>query len=406
MKITLLHYAVPPVVGGVETVLARQAGLLAQAGHSVSILAGRGATWDPRIPVKRIPDLDSLDPDILDMKCSLDRGKIPAEFQAMVDAIHWELCDALEGVDALIAHNVASLHKNLALTAALEQLSQSPQAPRIILWHHDLAWTAPRYQPELHPGWPWDLLRTAWPGVVQVAVSQARREELSRLMHIPEESIHVIPAGVDLPGFLRITPVVVDLATRLDLFSAAPLFLAPVRLTRRKNLELALHALAALRSRMPQAMLVVTGPPGAHNPANQGYFHELLALRAQLGLEGAAHFLAEWTPDGIAENEVIDLYHLSDGLILPSREEGFGIPILEAGLARIPIFCSDLAPLRLLAGEWATYFSPDSDPRSLADLIAGRLQSDAGYQLRLRVRGEFTWQAIYSRQIEPLLEAE
>jgi hypothetical protein len=102
---------------------------------------------------------------------------------------------------------------------------------------------------------------------------------------------------------------------------------------------------------------------------------------------------------------VVDLFHLSDALFLPSREEGFGIPILEAGLARLPIFCSDLPTLRHLAGGWATFFSPDEDPCRIAEVIAHRLEQDPGYQMRLRVRSSYTWQAVYTQQIAPLLEA-
>ena len=47
MKIALLHYSVPPVVGGVESVLAQQARLMADAGHAVQVIAGRGGQFDP-----------------------------------------------------------------------------------------------------------------------------------------------------------------------------------------------------------------------------------------------------------------------------------------------------------------------------------------------------------------------
>ena len=55
MKICLLHFTAPPLVGGVETTLARQAQQLARAGHLLRILAGRGQTWDARIPVEILP---------------------------------------------------------------------------------------------------------------------------------------------------------------------------------------------------------------------------------------------------------------------------------------------------------------------------------------------------------------
>ena len=91
--------------------------------------------------------------------------------------------------------------------------------------------------------------------------------------------------------------------------------------------------------------MVVTGPLGPHNPANVKYFEKLAALRKELGLENVVCFLAELTAEYIPDEVISDFYHLADALFLPSREEGFGIPILEAGLAGLPIFCSDIPPL-------------------------------------------------------------
>ncbi|NMB89501.1 MAG: glycosyltransferase family 4 protein [Chloroflexi bacterium] len=404
MKIVLLHYASPPVVGGVETVLARQALLLTHAGHQVSILAGRGATWDARIPVETLPRIDSRHPEVLKVKASLDQGVIPPEFEALVQQIERDLKRSLAGVDAVIAHNVASLHKNLALTVALYNLSQQPGAFKLILWHHDLAWTAPRYLPELHPGWPWDLLRQAWPGARQVTVSYARLKELAELMGLPEDQVTVVPAGLDLDEFLGLHPRTVTLLEALQLHAAGPLLLAPVRVTRRKNLELAIASLAELREKMPHAQLIITGPPGAHNPSNLDYLASLQAQRSRLGLEGCVHLLAEFLPDGLPEECVADFYRIADALLLPSREEGFGIPMLEAGLSRLPIFCSRLDALHALAGEWATYFSPDDSPRQVAALIAGRLEKDPAFRLRVQIRQAYTWQAVYETRIAPLLE--
>jgi mannosylglucosylglycerate synthase len=405
MKIGVIHYAAPPVVGGVETVLARQAAQLVKAGHQVRILAGRGETWDARIPVDVLPRIDSRYPNILKMKVSLDAGIVPDQFNQFVEQIQNEIQRASAGMDWLIAHNVASLAKNLALTAALFNISQQSNGPRIILWHHDLAWTTPRYQDELHPGYPWDLLRTPWPGVKQVVVSEARRQELAELMNLPLEKISVIPAGLDMADFLGLDPEAVEFYKNLNLEDAAPILLAPVRLTRRKNLELAVNTLAKLRLRLPKAVLIITGPPGAHNPTNQVYLENLEELRSELGLVGAVHLLGELVPEGLPGPTVAEFYRLADALLLTSREEGFGIPILEAGLSRMPVFCTDLPPLRALAQECATYFSPDENPIYIARLIAKKLTNDPSYQLRVRVRQEYTWDAIYRRMIAPLLES-
>ncbi len=403
MNVALIHYSVPPVVGGVETVLARQAQQFERAGHQVMILAGRGEAWHERIPVVVLPEMDSRHPQVLEAKAALDRGEVPPQFATLASRLETDLREALAGIDAVVVHNAASLHKNLPLTAALHRISQGPGAPVFILWHHDLAWNADRYAGELHPGQPWDLLRTAWPGARQVVVSEARREELSALMGIAPESISVVPAGLDLPDFLALPPAVARIVDQVRLTAAAPILLAPVRITRRKNLELALTTLAALRVDMPAAALVITGPPGAHNPANAGYMRELQELRARLGLEGAAHLIAEWQPDGLSDAEVAAFFRVADALFMPSREEGFGIPVLEAGLAYLPMFCSDIPALRALAGDSGIFFSPDADPVKLAAAVRDRLQSDPIYCHRARVRQNYTWEAVYEKQIAPLL---
>ncbi len=298
---------------------------------------------------------------------------------------------------------MASLNKNLALTAALFNISQKPDAPRMILWHHDLAWTTPRYQPELYEGYPWDLLRTAWPGVTQVVVSDERKKEYSTLTRLSQDAIHVIPAGIDLQDFLALNQQVNNLCTQFDLFQAAPLLLTPVRITKRKNLELAIETLAHLREHLPSAQLVITGPLGAHNPANQEYLKKLVSLRKMLGMVKNVHLMAEHVPEGLEMDSVAGFYRLADAMLLPSKEEGFGIPILEAGIAKIPIFCSNLPPLRALAGPWAKYFDPEDKPGKIARLIAQTLTENPAYNLRINIRNSFTWDAIYLTRISPLL---
>jgi glycosyltransferase involved in cell wall biosynthesis len=275
---------------------------------------------------------------------------------------------------------------------------------RAILWHHDLAWTAARYQGELHPGWPWDLLRQAWPGTIQVVVSEARRLEWSQLSGLPLEAIHVIPAGIEQAEFLGLSNESKTIFERLGLASAMPILLCPVRITRRKNLEQALHIMSALHEHLPSSRLIVTGPPGAHNPENLAYYQSLLALRTALGLETAVHFLAEDYPDGVSDVVIADLYRLADALLLTSREEGFGIPLLEAGISRLPIFCTEIPPLRAIAQDDAFYFQPETSAEVIAQAIQERLERDPLYRVRCRVRLNFSWEVVYQRQIAPLLE--
>ncbi|WKZ36949.1 MAG: glycosyltransferase family 4 protein [Anaerolineales bacterium] len=403
MKITLLHYSAPPVVGGVESVMDHHARLMARGGHQVQVIAARGRQVDSHIRFTSIPLVDSRHADILSMKEELDRGRVPGSFESAVGRIEAALSEHLQDTEVLIAHNVCSLNKNLALTAALFNISQRQKDLHMILWHHDLAWTTPRYLPELHKGYPWDLLKTAWKGVTQVTISDMRQDELAGLMKLKKSDIIVVANGVDVNRFFKLEEETQTYIAKTGLLDANPLLLLPVRITSRKNIELALNTLVHVRKAYTDAQLVVTGPLGPHNPANVKYFEKLAALRRDLGLSGAAHFLAELTDEYIPDAVISDFYQLADALFLPSFEEGFGIPILEAGLAAMPIFCSDIPPLRKLGGEFASYFIPEEDPETVGRMIVEKLDGNMVLGMKSFVRSNFIWDRIYKMKINPLL---
>ena len=56
MKIAIVHYTYAPVIGGVEIVIAEHARLFAEHGHEVTVICDRGASSDPRIRVRLLPD--------------------------------------------------------------------------------------------------------------------------------------------------------------------------------------------------------------------------------------------------------------------------------------------------------------------------------------------------------------
>lgn len=403
MNIAMLHYSVPPIVGGVESVIAHHARLMSADGHSVRLIAARGAAMSSEISLTYIPLADSRHERINLVKQELDQGKVTSRFDSLRDDLADELIKAFTGVDVLIAHNVCSLNKNLALTAALHKLHVSGQLPRLILWHHDLAWTTPRYLPELHDGYPWNLLSTDWGNITHVVVSNLRQDELATLMKLDRDFIHVIPNGVDMDRFYKLETLTQDLLNTTHLLDSSPILLLPVRVTPRKNIELALWTLAGLKKDFPQSALVVTGPLGPHNANNIKYFEMLTDLRKQLGLKDSVHFLAE-VHDGFLPDEVIaDFYRVADALFFPSREEGFGIPLIEAAFSHLPAFCADIPPLRKLGLNDVQFFSPDEDPSRIATMIADYFQTSMPARLAIRARASFRWEAIYSQQIAPLL---
>ncbi|MGD2104186.1 MAG: glycosyltransferase family 4 protein [Anaerolineae bacterium] len=412
-EVAILHYAAPPVVGGVEGVIEAHVRTFVQAGYSVAVIAGRGekVALPAGAGFVRIPELDTRHPEIARLSAELRIGGVPPTFDQMVDRLTKRLNVELGGFDNLIVHNAFTKRFNLPLTAALFRLLDDDVIPRCVAWCHDIGWTSDHSLPNLHPGYPWDLLLTHRPDVTYVVVSRQRQEELASLFDCPPQEIHVVHNGVD-PGFLLgLTDEGQSLIERLDLLASDLFLLMPVRVTQAKNIELALRVVAALKAGGRDVKLVLTGPPDPHDEQSMAYYHDLLDLRRQLGVDDEMRFVFESGPESetgftIDMPVVADLLRVADVVFMPSHREGFGMPVLEAGLVGRPVVCTDVPAARELGGEDVTMIDPDGDPEHIAQRIASVVDDSPVYQLRKRVRQAYTWRAILERDIEPLLRGE
>ena len=410
LSIAILHYSTPPIVGGVEATVAAHAQVMHAAGHQVLIIAGRGGPL-PNIEVLVEPTFSSRTEEGTRIAQELAAGLVSEAFETRVAQIADRLSQALAGVDILIAHNILSLHRNLPLTAALHRLHSAGLAPQIVAWCHNIAWLDPLLRHELSDEYPWKLLRTPWPQVRYVVVSNNMRLPVARLLGVPGEWISVITPGVDLESFLKLEPETMALIKRFDLLRADPLLLLPARLTRHKNIEQAVSITGALRRMRARPRLLVTGPPGPPGPASSAYIAYLKTLQRETGAGESVLFLYEHAQRiageaiPMSDAQLADLYKLADGLLFPSRYEAFGIPLLEAALVGLPIFASDIAPFREVAGDAGLLFHPEAPPEEVAQHIMHALHNDRRIALRRRIRLDFSWDAIYRRSIAPLLGA-
>ena len=412
-KVGILHYSAPPVIGGVENVILAHIRLLIEAGYSVAVLAGRGEpeSLPSGTEFIGIPGMDSQHPQIVEMSQALERGRVPTNFEDIANQLAEALAPGLQPMDLLIVHNVFTKHFNLPLTAALFRLLERGVIRRCVAWCHDLTWTSPNSRSKVHAGYPWDLLRTQRSDVTYVTVSQERQQELAGLFECPPEQIEVIYNGVDPQELLALSEDGLALIDRLSLWDSDLNLLMPVRVTQAKNIELALHVVASLKEKGIHPKLIVTGPPDPHDPANMKYFQRLMNLREELGVVYQMRFVYESGPDPtkpltVEMPIVAQLMRVSDALFMPSHREGFGMPVLEAGLAGIPVFCSTQVPAaKEIGGQDVVRFAPGAAPEQVASLIVNWMESSPVLQLRRRVRQELTWRGIFQRQILPLLDS-
>ena len=141
------------------------------------------------------------------------------------------------------------------------------------------------------------------------------------------------------------------------------------------------------------------------------YFEGLQALRRRLDVEEEMRFVFESGPDPdqhytIDEQVVGDLYRVSDVMFMPSLREGFGMPVLEAGLVGVPVMCTNVPAAEEIGGEDVTVFDTDQSPDHLADQLLTWAEESHIYRLRRRARQQHTWHAIFRRDIKPLVDGE
>jgi len=411
MKTAVLHYSAPPVIGGVEAVIRAHAVQFAAAGLPLAVIAGRGeaAALPEGVDFIHIPEMDTLHPEIAAAAAVLNTGQVPDNFEYLLDNLTGQLRPLLLGFDHLIVHNVLTKHFNLPLTAALFRLMEDGTVKHCVAWCHDLTWSSPNSRDKVFPAYPWALLKTPLPNTTYVTISRQRQLEMAETFGFPPDKARIIHNGVDPQALLGLTGEGLALIDRLDLWRADLVLLMPVRVTQAKNIEYAMRVAAALKKLDCRPKLVLTGPPDPHEPASMAYFESLLALRKRLGVENEFRFVYESGPQPgmghtIALSVVYDLYRVADALFMPSHREGFGMPVLEAGLAGLPVICTDVPAARDLARNEAFIFAQNIDPDWLARQILKRVHETPEHRLRARTRQNYTWQAIFERDILPLLE--
>ncbi|WP_069660392.1 glycosyltransferase family 4 protein [Arcticibacter eurypsychrophilus] len=83
-----------------------------------------------------------------------------------------------------------------------------------------------------------------------------------------------------------------------------------------------------------------------------------------------------------SDDEIAELYRNAKMFVLPSFEEGFGIPLIESMKYGCPLICSSTSCFPEIAKQAATYFNP-SDSSDLASKINGVISD--GYATSLKV---------------------
>lgn len=391
MKIALLHYSFWPEMGGVEHVMRDQANMLCRAGHEVTILSGVGLDTGEDYALKLLPELA---PDYelnVSVRTVLDRGQADQNFSKYRSVLVEALGAAFAGMDLVLVHNIFTMHANLALTRALHDLAPYH---KMVAWTHDMVATNSDFALPNPTKPPWNLMRTSSPEVTYVAVSALRSEELKAHL-APKIEPRTIPNMVDPVRLFGLTPEMRESLPSLGLPERDFVFLLPARIMVRKNIEFALEVVKKLCEMGRNPLLLITGAKVANSPAPERYGE---FLRHSLPKDLLSHvvFVSDFF---IIQNDTLrDLYLLSDCLLFPSRQEGFGLPVIEASLHRMPVWCSNIPAFQAMEGEGACLLD---NLAKLPDAVAW-LEGQSTFRQQRKCRRLFDPAGIYQKYYEPL----
>lgn len=224
-----------------------------------------------------------------------------------------------------------------------------------------------------------------------ITISEYSKAELTRWAGIPSDRITVIPLGVGERWYQEVPAA--ELARVRSAYALPERFFVSLgTLQPRKNVGGTILAHRALdpvtRSKIP---LLVIGRAGWK-------CEDVVDLIDSEASSGTVRWL-QHVPDA----DLLPILKSATGMVFPSLAEGFGLPVLEAFAAGVPVITSNTTSLPEVAGDAAISVDP-TDTVAIGNAMRELLE-DPGLAARLRSRGrdrarQFTWDACVKRTVE------
>jgi glycosyltransferase involved in cell wall biosynthesis len=241
----------------------------------------------------------------------------------------------------------AVVHANGVKAALVAALATAGTRTPVVWVKHDVSWDS-------RLG---NALAAACAEVV--AVSEAITTGLSERAR---RKVRVVPNGIE--------PVTVDAAAArakvTDLAGGEPVVALVGRVHPHKGHLDLVESAPALLERVPAARLLLVG---GDDPSQPDYAAAVRARVAELGLGDKFVFAGDRT-------DAIDLMAGADVVVVPSREESFGLAALEAMAVGTPVVATTAGGLPSVVGDCGTLVAP-GEHAALADAMAAVLEDEA-----------------------------
>lgn len=182
-----------------------------------------------------------------------------------------------------------------------------------------------------------------------IAISNSVKRSLNKFELIPSKKIFVLYNGIDYDKFFKI-------AESNKISKEKPIVIGTVcRLETQKGISYLLLAMRIILTKFPSVQLEIVG--------DGSLLHELQSLTKDLGISNSVKFFGKFA-------DVIPFYKKMHIFVLPSLYEGFGIVLLEAMAAGIPVIATNVDGIKevVIDGE-SGILIPARNPEAIADAV-------------------------------------
>lgn len=375
-SVTIIHSSAPPAKGGVNTVIWEHAKELKKNGYRVKIIGG--------YPL----EVNGTEREGISFHINqLIIGQAGAD---VTESLYADLRRQLEDVDVVIIHNIMTIPPfdspvNIVLRRLIEEWKGKK---KFVYVAHNVDYSAP----------------PAIPGVEYLTVSEwYKHRDVDRILRT---DTRVVSCGIDPRIDLNLTKEAIDFATKEKLLDQDLVMVYPTRLDWNKGVETAIWIAAELKRLNPNMKFKLIIATGLADENFKRKYEGYQNWGNDLGLKDNVIF---YNTDTILDIEtqrkfIANLYELSDVLLYPSDWESFGLQLLEAAVAGLPIAASErIGPRADLLGDNVYVFDP-GNPAGAALGILYYLSGDltAKRDMVYNRAGDFYWANIIRKDLLPL----
>jgi glycosyltransferase involved in cell wall biosynthesis len=251
--------------------------------------------------------------------------------------------------------------------------------PRLVFPRRRLAWF-----------WRAKMLLARRQADLVLTVSEASRQAILQQLRLPPHKVRTVPEGADSVFHPRAGgPARAAALRRYGLATDERFVLYVGGISPHKNLDTLLRAHAALVTEpgFADIRLVLVGDYAGDS--FHSCYANLVHLRDELRLGQLVSFLG-YVPDA----DLAELYSVAQALVLPSFEEGFGLPALEAMASGTAVVASERGSLPEVLGGAGRLFDPacaQALTAALAEVLDDELRRAEMGRLGLERARAFTW---------------